>query len=87
MEAIRTIEQRLRLKNSEIALVWGNDSYSYNDFMGLVDSWVERLPEYKITPGLCCWFCRRVFASSVCLDFCFNEDKGRAGAFHKRNRT
>ena len=51
MEAIRTIEQRLRLKNSEIALVWGNDSYSYDDFMDLVDSWVERLPTYNITQG------------------------------------
>jgi len=51
MNAIQTIIERMRAKDVDPALFWGNNTYCYLDFMKLVDAWSNRLPSYRIRPG------------------------------------
>ncbi len=51
MKAIQTIVQRMRAKDSETAILWGDESYSYSEFMKMINAWRERLPGYDITQG------------------------------------
>lgn len=51
MNAIQTIIERMRAKDTEPALFWENNTYSYSDFMKLVDAWSDRLPAYGIGKG------------------------------------
>jgi acyl-CoA synthetase (AMP-forming)/AMP-acid ligase II len=56
MQAITTIIERMRRKETETALYWNERNYSYADFMEMVDAWSIRLSEYNIGRGTVCGF-------------------------------
>lgn len=56
MEAIKTIFHRMAEKREESALYWSGRSYSYFEFLKMIDAWSTRLPDYGIGRGTVCGF-------------------------------
>jgi len=54
MTAIETVVGRIRQNNSMPALFWHEHEFSYDEFLGMVDSWKDRLATFKIGPGTVC---------------------------------
>lgn len=75
MRAIQTIVQRMRAKDSETAILWGSESYSYSEFMKLVDAWVGRLPECGIRQGMVIGFVAEYSPQVCALIFALMEAK------------
>jgi acyl-CoA synthetase (AMP-forming)/AMP-acid ligase II len=65
MQAIQTIIERMRNKEEEIALFCHGRTYSYGDFMAMVDDWTARLPEYQVGRGTICGFVAE-YSPQVC---------------------
>lgn len=65
MQSIETIITRMREKETETALFWHEQTYSYPDFLNLVDIWSARLPDYHIGRGTVCGFIAE-YSPQVC---------------------
>ena len=65
MKAIQKITERMRGKETETALFWNGQEYSYGEFMGMVDAWSVRLPDYRIGRGTVCGFVAE-YSPQVC---------------------
>lgn len=75
MKAIHTIIQRMRAKDSETALFWGDEPYSYSEFMKMVDSWGKCLPTYGIGHGTVVGFVAEYSPQVCALIFALMEAK------------
>jgi long-chain acyl-CoA synthetase len=56
MQSIYTVLERMSENESRIAIFWNGKSYSYRDFLLLVDEWSARLRDYHIGRGDVCGF-------------------------------
>ena len=65
MISIQTVIERMRRKESEVALFWNNKEYSYQDFMQLVDAWSGRFSGLNIGQGTVCGFVAE-YSPKVC---------------------
>ena len=65
MQAINTITERMGARETESALFWNDASYSYADFLALVDAWSARLPDYQVGRGTVCGFVAE-YSPQVC---------------------
>lgn len=65
MQSIQTIIKRMRGKETEAALFWNEQEYSYPHFMEMVDTWSARLPDYHIGRGTVCGFVAE-YSPQVC---------------------
>ncbi len=75
MESIKTVIERMRCKESEVALFWNNEEYSYQEFMQLVDAWSARLPDYNIGRGTVCGFVAEYSPQVCALIFALMQTK------------
>lgn len=75
MRSIKTIIDRMRARNSETALFWDGKSYSYSDFMKLVEVWNDRLPAYDIGQGTVTGFVAEYSPQVCALIFALIEAK------------
>lgn len=65
MKSINTIVQNMRENAVGTAIFWNGHEYSYPDFMGMVDAWSARLPDYGIGRGTVCGFLAE-YSPQVC---------------------
>jgi len=65
MQAIQTIIERMRRTEAQTALFCNGHSYSYREFMEMVDDWTARLPDYHIGRGTICGFVAE-YSPQVC---------------------
>jgi len=65
MGSIQTVIERMRRKESDVALFWNNNEFSYQEFMQLVDTWSGRFVGFNIGPGTVCGFVAE-YSPQVC---------------------
>jgi acyl-CoA synthetase (AMP-forming)/AMP-acid ligase II len=65
----------MRAKKSETALYWGGNTYSYSDFMKMVDEWEGRLAKYGISQGTVVGFVAEYSPQVCALVFALMEAK------------
>lgn len=65
MKSIQTILGRMKARGEDPALFWGEQKYSYVDFLHLVDAWTDRFDDYDIVQGTVCGFVAE-YSPQVC---------------------
>lgn len=65
VQAITTITERMRQKETETALFWDGRNYNYAIFLEMVEAWSVRLPLHSIGRGTVCGFVAE-FSPQVC---------------------
>jgi len=73
----------MRSQQDSEALYWNGSAYSYSEFMEMVDSWSDRLSDYKISQGSICGFVAEYSPQACALIFALMQAKAILVPFTK----